>query len=380
MATAYTPGLTVSADYVMTKRRRLPVAGEVLVQVGQSVAHDTVVARAELLGDIETIRLADRMQLDPDELAGKVRVEPGDVVENGQLLAESPGIFGLFRSEVRSTVEGTVEFFTEATGHLGVRRPPTHLEAKAYVAGRVVDVEEGQGVSIESRGAFIQGIFGVGGERHGEIRMMVESPDRSLMAGSIDGPARGKVLIGGACTDHDALRKAAEMGAAGVVVGGINDRDLSRFLGYDIGVAITGDEDVPLTLILTEGFGRIEMAERTFELFKSLEGRFGAFSGATQIRAGAMRPEVIVPHAPAELPEMEEEGPSRRQGAMALEIGTAVRAVRQPYFGKVGTVSALPPEPVRVASGAVVRVLRMRLPDGTEAVLPRSNVEIIEVA
>jgi len=365
---------------MMTKHRRLPVAGEVLVQVGQSVEYDTVVARAELPGDIETIRLADRMQLDPDELGGKVRVEPGDAVERHQLLAESPGIFGLFRTEARSSVEGTVEFFTEATGHLGIRRPPTHVEVEAYVSGRVVDVEEGQGVSIESRGALIQGIFGVGGERHGEIRMMVESPDRSLMAGSIDGVARGKILIGGACTDHDTLRKAAEEGAAGVVVGGINDSDLSRFLGYDIGVAITGDEDVPLTLILTEGFGRIEMAERTFELFKSLEGRFGALNGATQIRAGAMRPEVIVPHTRAELPEMEQEVSPERRGAMALEIGTAVRAVRQPYFGKVGTVSALPPEPVRVASGAVVRVLKMRLPDGAEAILPRSNVEIIEVA
>ena len=60
-----------------------------------------------------------------------------------------------------------------------------------------------------------------------------------------------------------------------------------------------------------------------------------------------------------------------------LAIGTTIRAVRQPHFGEVGTVSELPPDPVRVASGAVVRVLKMKLGSGKEATIPRSNVEII---
>jgi hypothetical protein len=378
MATAYTPGLTVSADHVTIKHRRLPVAGEVLVKEGQEVQHDTVVARTELPGDIETVRLADRMQLDPDELAGKVRVQPGGDVQAGQLLAESPGIFGFFRSEVRSPVKGKVEFFTEATGHLGIRRPPTQLEVKAYIAGTVVSIQGEQGVSIRTRGAFIQGIFGVGGERHGEIRVLAESPDSDMAAAHLAGDLRGEILVGGAHTDCDALKKAADLGAVGVIVGGINDSDLSRFLGYDIGVAITGDEDIPLTLILTEGFGRIRMAGRAFELFKSLEGRFASMNGATQIRAGAMRPEVVVSHAD---PARRNAGAGTGLGAataMTLRVGTPIRAVRQPYFGQVGTVSALPLEPVRVASGAVVRVLRMKLADGAEVVLPRSNVEILE--
>jgi len=378
MSTAYTPGLTVSADHVTVKHRRLPVAGEVLVKEGQEVQHDTVVARAELPGDIETVRLADRMQLDPDELAGKVRVQPGDDVQAGQLLAESPGIFGFFRSEVRSPVEGRVEFFTEATGHLGIRRPPTQLEVKAYISGTVLGIQSEQGVSIRTRGAFIQGIFGVGGERHGEIRVVAASPDSALAAAHLAGDLRGKILVGGAHTDCAALQKAAELGAVGVIVGGINDSDVTRFLGYDIGVAITGDEDIPLTLILTEGFGRIPMAERAFELFRSLEGRFASLNGATQIRAGAMRPEVVVAHADRALRDAGDGAVAGPSAAMILWVGTPIRAVRQPYFGQIGTVSALPVEPVRVASGAVVRVLRMRLAGGAEVVLPRSNVEILE--
>ena len=56
------------------------------------------------------------------------------------------------------------------------------------------------------------------------------------------------------------------MGILGIVVGGIVDRDLIDYLGYDIGVAITGHENIPLTLVITEGFGTIAMAERTFNL------------------------------------------------------------------------------------------------------------------
>ena len=37
------------------------------------------------------------------------------------------------------------------------------------------------------------------------------------------------------------------------------------------------------------------MAERTFELLASREGEDAAVNGATQIRAGVMRPEIVVP-------------------------------------------------------------------------------------
>ncbi|MBI2192276.1 MAG: hypothetical protein HYU36_09850 [Planctomycetes bacterium] len=379
MATAYAPGLTVSPDQVVLKRRRLPVAGQVLVERGQWVSHDTVVARAELPGDLETVRLAERMQMEPDELRGKLKVKVGDRVERGCLLAESAGLFGLFRSEVRSPLSGTVEYIAEATGHLGIRRPPSPIEVTAYVSGRVEEVEASQGVVIRTRGALIQGIFGVGGERQGEIRMAVDSPDDGdLRVDALQGSLAGKVLVGGACLSVDTLRRVGEMGAAGVVVGGIRDEDLTAYLGEEIGVAVTGDEDVPATLVVTEGFGSIRMARRTFELLRRLEGRFASLHGATQIRAGAVRPEILVPHVAREEGEAAAAETPGRPAAKILAPGIRVRAVRQPYFGELGMVTEMPPQPVRVASGAVVRILKMKTPDGREFVLPRANVEILE--
>ena len=79
-----------------------------------------------------------------------------------------------------------------------------------------------------------------------------------------------------------------------IVVGGINYTDLSNILGYTLGVAITGSEEIATTLVVTEGFGKISMSKRTYELLKSFEGNMASINGATQIRAGVIRPEIII--------------------------------------------------------------------------------------
>ena len=375
MGTAYTPGLKVSADAVVDKTRRLPVKGTVLVKVGDAVQPETIVARAELPGDLETVRLADRMGVDPDELQGKIKVKVGDTVEKGRVLAELSGLFGLFRSQATAPCAGKVEFFAEVTGHLGIRKPPVPIEINAYTAGVVQEVIAGEGVVVRARGAFIQGIFGVGGERHGRISVVSATPEEELTPAKIPADAAGKILVGGSLVRSDALKQAAAAKASALVAGGILDQDLRAYLGYELGVAITGDENVPFTLILTEGFGKIPMAKRTFELLKSLEGQPTSVNGATQIRAGAMRPEIIIPRA-ARAGAGSDSAAHAESGM--LVPGTPIRAIREPYFGQLGEVAELPPEPVRIGTGAVVRILRMRLASGKVVEVPRANVEIIE--
>ena len=116
------------------------------------------------------------------------------------------------------------------------------------------------------------------------------------------------------------------------------------------------------------------MAKRTFELLKSLEGKKCSISGATQIRAGVIRPEVIVPDESLEI-----KGDDKEMQEGGLVIGkTRVRIIREPYFGKIGTVVALPPELQKIETEAMVRVLQVQFDDGTRVTVPRANVEIIE--
>jgi hypothetical protein len=299
----------------------------------------------------------------------------GDPVAVDEVIARSSSLFGLFKSSVKSPVAGKVESISHVTGQVLLREPSIPVEVDAYVDGVVVEVRPNEGVVIETRGAFIQGIFGIGGETFGAIEMAVASSEEVLDAGAIGPQHAGKILIGGSMVTAGALQKAASSGVKGIVSGGIDDATIKSFLGYEIGVAITGNEEKGLTVVITEGFGNIRMADATFALLKSLVGKKASMNGATQIRAGVIRPEVVVPllHLQAK------GGPVADVVAGGLEIGTKIRIIREPHFGRLGRVIELPAPLEKLTSETLVRVLRVELEgDRTHHMLPRANVEIIE--
>jgi hypothetical protein len=298
----------------------------------------------------------------------------GQQVEIGQALARTKGIFGLFRSECKSKVAGTVESVSNVTGQVMIRGQRQPIELHAFLSGEVIDVIDTEGAVIEADVTFVQGIFGIGGEAFGPIRLACADHEQELSAELISSDMSGAVVIGGARVANTAIHRAVEVGASAIVTGGIDDSDLKEFLGYDLGVAITGSEQLGLTLIITEGFGDIAMAKRTFELFTSRERDEAAVNGATQIRAGVMRPEVVIPLAEA---QPATHGASDHAPA-GLEVGTPVRIIRDPYFGLIGSVAALPHEPHVLDSGSKARVLEVKFESGRNVVVPRANVELIE--
>jgi hypothetical protein len=179
----------------------------------------------------------------------------------------------------------------------------------------------------------------------------------------------GKVVVAGGQVTLAGMRAAIELGVAGVVVGGFAYHDVRELLGHDVGVAVTGGEALGTTLVVTEGFGRIAMARATYELLARHDGRPASLSGATQIRAGVIRPEVIITE-----PVTGGAASSARGG---LEVGAPVRCIRAPHFGRIGLVAALPVELVELPSETRVRVVEVEI-DGRRVVVPRANVEVIE--
>jgi transcription antitermination factor NusG len=355
-------------------RRVLPIKGEVLVKEGDQVDAQQVVARTFMPGDIEPVNLANLLSMPPQDIGECVLKKEGDRVEVGEPLAQTPGIFGFFKTTYKSKHAGTIETISTVTGQVIIRGEPIPVEVKAYLKGTVVEVVPDEGVVIEADISFVQGIFGIGGETYGTLRMAVADHEQDLKADMITPDMKDCVIVGGARIWHDAVKKAIQVGAAGVVGGGVDDSDLKQILGYDLGVAITGTERVGITLIVTEGFGDIAMAERTFELLKSREGDFTAINGTTQIRAGVMRPEVVIPLTEEE--KAHEPEPEHQSGL--LEVGRQVRIIRDPYFGLLGEVAALPHELTPLDSGTKARVLDVKLDSGESVTVPRANVELIE--
>jgi hypothetical protein len=354
-------------------RRVLPISGNVLVKQGDVVGSRDVVAETHLPGDVQPVNLANAMSISAGEVPGALLKKVGDTIEVGEIIARTKGMFGLFQHEFKSKVAGTLESISEITGQLIVRGEPTPVRVLAYLAGRVVDVLPKEGVVVEAEVSLVQGIFGIGGEAFGMIRKACGNARENLTPEKLTPDMKGSIVIGGARVTGGALKRAVQLGISAVVSGGMDDSDLRELLGYDLGVAITGSEQVGITLVITEGFGDIAMAERTFTLLSSHEGKDASVNGATQIRAGVLRPEIVVALGTDSAPS--EDAVARPP---VLEIGRPVRVIRDPYFGKLGTVASLPHELRVLDSESRARVLEVALEGGEKVFVPRANVELVE--
>jgi len=377
MAHAYTPGLQVFEKTIVSKTRTLPLKGEVMVKVGDKVTSEQYVARTELPNEVQSINIANLLSIEPVDIHSYMLKKEGEAIKQGEAIAENKPMFGikLFQKTIPSPIDGTIENISTITGQVLLRMPPRHVELSAYLSGTVTEIEDGFGVTIQNQATYIQGIFGIGGEQNGELLVLGDSPSEHLTDKMITPDMKGKIIVGGSYVDGPTLKKANELGISGIIVGGIDAEVIKDWLGYEIGVAITGDEDVTTTLIITEGFGKIPMAQRTYELLKKSHSQKASITGRTQIRAGVMRPEVIIPLAEGADNMVKDTDVSDISG---IVIGNTVRIIREPHFGELGEITSLPSELVNIETEAKVRVLEVKLKDGTLAVLPRANVEIIE--
>jgi hypothetical protein len=373
-AYAYTPGLKVKERIIITKTRRLPLAGEVLVQLGQEVDFDTIVARTKIPGVPIMLRVADLLGVSTDDALKFLTKKIGDKLQKDEVLAKYTPFWGLIKKEIKTPEACTLENYSSATGQVVLRCAPVPVDLVAYMKGKIKEILPNEGVVIENEAAYVQGIFGIGGERNGEIAIVAKSPDEIITADSITAKHKDKILIGGRLALPEVLKKATEVGAKGLVVGGIKSVDITQYLGYEIGVAITGEENIPISVIATEGFGEMKMSDKTFNLLCKHAGERAAINGATQIRAGVLRPEIIIPLEKKLDSREKDESENVGRG---MRPGTSVRIIAEPYFGEIGTVSSLPVDLVEVESGALVRVVEVKLRE-SNVVVPRANVEIIE--
>ena len=372
---AYTPGLKVTSCTYVKKERLLPIRGEVLVKEGDKVDFNSVVARAYVEGSPVIVKVAEMLGLEPDEVQHYMLKKVGDKVRKGEVIAAFRALFGLIKKEVRSPIDGYIDYISSSTGHVVVKEEPKPIEVKAYIRGRVLKVLPKEGAIVGTPAAFVQGIFGLSGERNGEIAVAVSSREEVLTPDKITEEHSGKIIVGGSLVTYEAIQKAIKVGAVGIVVGGAYMDDLEKLLGYPIGVAITGREPIGITIVLTEGFGKMPMSKRAFNIFLKYEGRRAAISGATQIRAGVIRPEVVIPLDKSECPADESVAEKVEEGIM--EPGTMVRIIRFPYFGMIGRVVSLPIELMKIETESPVRVVEVELEDGRRVIVPRANVEVI---
>jgi hypothetical protein len=357
---------------VLHRNRWLPSTGEVLLELGDRADHDTIVARSPGRGLMHAVNAARLLDIPPTEVPKALLHPIGSFVAMGEPLARTRGLWGMFATVCRAPVNGTVAAVSPHTGRILMEEPGAPLEISAFLPGVVTKIDHERGVRITGWAARVAGVFGVGGEASGPLRTAVGRPETVLDAAQLGPEVQGSVLIGGALVTGAALRRAAELGAVGLVTGGVHDRDLAEFVGRQVVLADTTGMTVDMTIVVLGGFGRWPMSRDAFQLLNRYTGMRSCLVGTTRVRAGAQRPEIIIPL-------QEQAAADRSAGSCPLDlcIGCRVLVVRNPWFGMEGRVARLPDEPRAVQSEARCLVAEVDLDCERTVLVPRANLEIL---
>lgn len=373
-----TPPLIVSA--MARIERRLPQPGEVLARAGQRVEPDEVVAQAYLPGTPQIINMTRALMIAPALVERAMRREVGNRVAQGEVLARSSRFGG---RTCLAPVSGIIVAVDSETGYVTISPDPVTYKLQATVRGLVMDVMPNEGVRIETPAAQVYGVFGIGSERSGVLRLLVTDSSEPITPEMIDARSAYAIIIGGSGITAAALRRAVQEQVRGVIVGGIDEAELRTFLGWaspsvwraGAGVwqfpATPPDQQFDLTLVVTEGFGARPMSAPLFDLLASHDRQEALVEGVTRLRGPMLRPRVVIPL-------------SSRTAGIQLELprptlrpGATVRLLDHEHLGQVGQVRVVSAAPRRLASRVRAPAVEVQTEEGAVIVVPRTAVEAL---
>jgi len=361
--------LAVAGDFFAGRTSKSPVKG-VVAMVSRYLGRIYLRVPIDLGRNERTeIEVTKPLGVSPFLIRNYLTADEGKFVFTGQVIAKKVTM-GKWKM-VTSPLYGRVEKVSREKGTVVITPFFKTTDVHAYVKGKVSRIVPGKGVEIASLAHVVHGVFGIGGESWGPIRVVEGNLSKR-------GDLSGAVVVMRGIVRHEDLEALNEAGVRGLVAGSISLTTLKDYVGQPFNPALTGNEDVPYPVLVTEGFLSMEMDRGTWQVFKESEGMLASLNGATHIRAGVIRPEVIIPCGyPESIQEQEQQVEGENKAAyVATEVspGKAAKVVREPYFGVVGVVLQSSFEAVRIETGAFAELFTVRLSDGSVIRVPRPNV------
>ncbi len=319
------------------------------VDIRDVVATGVIPSRYVLLDVMKFFRLRRVEQV--EEL---LKVEPGSVVDKDQVIAGKSLERG---KRLLTPVKGIIARIDG--GRVIVQELPDVIDVEAGVRGRVVHVEAGRGVVVESAGAQTQGVWGNGKNVIASMRVEPEEGLETIVADSLEQRYNGTIVLTRRPLTAEAFRVMKVQGFAGVIAPSM-DSALIR-------LATTWKGAV----LLTEGFGNIRMSNAAYNLLKEFAENVVTLDAYTPSRFETRTPEVIVNVRPRDAK------PTPPNVQLSLREGMTVRVTRSPHLGLTGRVVSLPRLPVKLPNGLRVPSARVELVSGETADIPVANLEVL---
>jgi len=335
-------------------RVRLPVGATALVDAGALVEPDTVLATRRPPGPGVAIPVATRLRRSPESAASCMVARPGSVLEAGVVLARDDR-----GREVRAPTACLLLGYDPRDGTALVAPLGSGEPIVGHVKGEVAAVRP-EAIEVRAAGALVPGVGGSGGAVHGRLRVAVHDPAEELRASAIDVGATDRIVVGGSRASAEALTRARAMGVAGIVLGGVLDKELRDFEATQQRRRRTGGQtSADLAVVLLEGFGKVALDPTLFGWLVGHDGHLASLFGA----AGLLYVYDADPQ------------PARR---VLPRVGDRVVAHRRPYAGQSGRVLDVLDGLRPGTSGIAAVSALVRFDDGLTAAVPLANLEAVE--
>ncbi|MGH2356520.1 MAG: hypothetical protein ACRDGJ_00730, partial [Candidatus Limnocylindria bacterium] len=273
----------------------------------------------------------------------------------GTTLAAADPLAAYGRREVRSPAGGILLSYDETDGSALIAPFGPPQPVVGHVRGEVTALDPG-GIDISMAASVVDGVGGSGDAVHGELLVAVHEPGDELRASAIDAGATGHIVVGGSRASAETLIRARAMGVAGIVLGGMLDKELRDFEAIQHRRSEVGGLSGGLGLLLIEGFGKVGLDQQLFDWFRQQAGHMASLFGAD----GRLYV-YAAPPPPARFP---------------LPIpGDRVIAHRRPFAGRGGTLLRIVDGLHAAPSGVRCVVAIVRFEDGRTAAVPLANLE-----
>jgi hypothetical protein len=332
----------------------LPVDGRVLVRNGQKVSPMDVVAEANPSPQHLILHIARGLGLPPEKVDALFHYKQGNKVSEGDILA---GPVGVPRRVVRAPWNARVIFVGD--GQIMLEKEDQPYELRAGMPGVVVSVLPDRGVTLQTTGALIQGVWGNEKLDVGIMRVIPPDDSDGLKPKDLDVKYKGAVVVGSHCNEVEILHSAAELPVRGLILGSMASSLETVAL------------EMPYPILLIDGFGEFPMNSAVNDLLKKNNQREVVVNAERFDRWESKRPEIIIPIPEQEpLPEPE--------WATELSSNQRVKILQGPHQAEIGTLITIRskkevfPSGMRAAAGVV------RLKKGETVVVPLANIEIID--
>ncbi len=335
------------------RTRMLPTWGKVLVRAGQEVKADDVIAIANTSPQHFMVNVARGLGLTVGECKKCIKRQVGDSIKKGSIIAER----GNSSRVVRAPDDGTI--LSIEKGIVLLQSNKNTYELKAGFPGFVDRVLAEQGVTIESTGAYVQGIWGNGKQGSGSLTSFTSSPHEALTRKNMRSKGGNIISFAAYCDNPNVFDHAADKGWKGMIFGSLPSKFIPQI------------SDLPFPVLITEGFGTGPINSYTYELLNSHLGRETSINAITRMPDSKERPELLIPAASDAL------RPDQYDIGSDLEIGTRVKIIRGKYLGTaceiaekyVGEMTIFP-------NGTRSKSVVVNLPNSERKVFPLANIDV----